>query len=400
MEANKGESLAKRIYTLTVLDSLLQDHVVRALLRVLQADDERGRYYCEFVAAVYRAGGDLGEHLLQQVLNSENPVVRMHAAGTAVPRQMADSLKNELVILSEIAALPCEQLAEIAGQEALPAYASTAHDFGSIYSQRLAQAATCGYGIFAKWHMFTIAENAELLPVKNPDPQRISQLEGYEREREQVVLNTRALLAGLAASNILLYGDAGTGKSSTVKAIANEFCKDGLRLVEVRKNQLYQIPLLMDKLAENPLKFILFIDDLSFPADDKDFTALKAILEGNVSARPSNIAVYATSNRRHLMRQSFGSRTGDEVHLSDTLEEEASLSARFGLTVTFQRPSREEYAQVVLSIAKEIGVDTDEKVLCERAEAYAIRCGGRSPRAARQFVEQQKAMQAFNGDGR
>lgn len=139
--------------------------------------------------------------------------------------------------------------------------------------------------MFAKHHVFTV-ENGQLVPVKYPDPQRLSELPGYEKEREKVIANTKALLAGMPANNVLLYGDAGTGKSSAVKAIANEFAPEGLRLVEVKKNQLYQIPDLMDKLAANPLKFILFIDDLSFTANDDNFAALKAILEGSVGAGP------------------------------------------------------------------------------------------------------------------
>ena len=171
--------------------------------------------------------------------------------------------------------------------------------------------------------------------ASTPDPQRLSELPGYEKEREKVIANTKALLAGMPANNVLLYGDAGTGKSSAVKAIANEFAPEGLRLVEVKKNQLYQIPDLMDKLAANPLKFILFIDDLSFTANDDNFAALKAILEGSVGGRAKNIAVYATSNRRHLIKETLTDRTGDDIHEADTRQELMSLSARFGLTVTF-----------------------------------------------------------------
>ena len=141
---------------------------------------------------------------------------------------------------------------------------------------------------------------------------------GYEREREKVIANTRALLEGKPANNVLLYGDAGTGKSSAIKAIANAFADQGLRLVEVKKNQLYQIPDLIDQLAANPLKFILFIDDLSFSSNDDNFAALKAILEGSVGGRARNIAVYATSNRRHLIKETLTDRTGDDIHEADT----------------------------------------------------------------------------------
>lgn len=138
---------------------------------------------------------------------------------------------------------------------------------------------------------------------------------------------------------MLLYGDAGTGKSSTVKALANAYQDQGLRLIQVEKSRLRHIPALLDTLSGLPLKFILFIDDLSFASDDRDFTALKTVLEGSVAARSGNTVVFATSNRRHLVQETFQQRQGDEIHLSDTLEEVASLSARFGIVITFGKPA-------------------------------------------------------------
>ena len=172
---------------------------------------------------------------------------------------------------------------------------------------------------------------------------------------------------------------------------ANEYAADGLRLVEVKKNQLYQIPDLMDSLAANPLKFILFIDDLSFTANDDNFAALKAILEGSVGGRAGNIAVYATSNRRHLIKETLSDRSGDDIHESDTRQELMSLSARFGLTITFLSPDRERYLHIVGELAKQYGLDTDQRELAVRSEAFAIRMGGRSARVAKQFIELCKA---------
>ena len=143
--------------------------------------------------------------------------------------------------------------------------------------------------MFARHHVFMLGDEGKLAPVRHPDPQRLEDLPGYEREREKIIANTKALLAGLPANNVLLYGDAGTGKSSAVKAIANEYASQGLRLVEVKKNQLYLLPDLMDKLAANPLKFILFIDDLSFASNDDNFAALKAILEGSAGGRAATL---------------------------------------------------------------------------------------------------------------
>jgi len=160
-----------------------------------------------------------------------------------------------------------------------------------------------------------------------------------------------------------------------VKAIANEFAADGLRLVEVKKNQLYQIPALLDSLAQNPLKFILFIDDLSFSANDDNFAALKAILEGSVGGRSQNVVVYATSNRRHLIKETLSDRSGDDIHEADTRQELMSLSARFGLTVTFQRPDKVRFEEILLDLAKQYGVQMPSDQLFIKGEAFAIRAG-------------------------
>ena len=182
------------------------------------------------------------------------------------------------------------------------------------------------------------------------------------------------------------------GKSSTVKAVANEFSGSGLRLIQIEKSLLHTIPPLLDELADNPLKFILFIDDLSFAANDGHFTALKTILEGSVAARSGNVVVYATSNRRHLISERFADREGGEIHLNDSLEEVASLSARFGLVITFEKPGKDFYIELVLHLAERNGLSLPREMLVREAEAYAIRSGGRTPRAARQFVEFKIAM--------
>lgn len=171
----------------------------------------------------------------------------------------------------------------------------------------------------------------------------------------------------------------GTGKSSTVKAIANAFAPDGLRLVEVKKHQLYQIPALMDELSRNPLKFILFIDDLSFTANDDNFAALKAILEGSVSGSPGTSPSTPPPTRRHLVKETFADRDGDELYAADTRQEMMSLAARFGLTVTFLRPEKQRFREILLALAPQYGVDCPEEQLVEQAEAFALRAGGRSP---------------------
>jgi predicted AAA+ superfamily ATPase len=266
-------------------------------------------------------------------------------------------------------------------------------DFKCLYSDQLKNVSKEGYGIFARHRAFSMTKEGLLSPIAHPDSLLLSGLYGYEKERKKIIKNTEALLKGLPANNILLYGDAGTGKSSTVKAVANEYFEKGLRLIQIEKSLLHTIPALLDDLAENPLKFILFIDDLSFVSNDKDFTALKTVLEGSVAARSDNVVVYATSNRRHLVNETFGSRQGDEIHLNDTLEEVSSLSARFGIVITFGKPDRDLFVTLVMQLAEHYGLSMPKNDLIKGAEAYAIRSGGRSPRVARQYVEYKIAME-------
>ena len=393
-----------RLHGLVVFRSLLDDTVVAKLLDLTDRMEAGAPGYgpvcdavAQFEAALFEHTTNWGSYLSAAVLEAETVCVRQAASGTLAPA-LQTALDSELAFLQALCGLTLDELLAAAGSATgqaqelafLPRWETSGIDLPAAYAQRMSEVGKKGYGMFAKHHVFTV-ENGQLVPVKYPDPQRLSELPGYEKEREKVIANTKALLAGMPANNVLLYGDAGTGKSSAVKAIANEFAPEGLRLVEVKKNQLYQIPDLMDKLAANPLKFILFIDDLSFTANDDNFAALKAILEGSVGGRARNIAVYATSNRRHLIKETLTDRTGDDIHEADTRQELMSLSARFGLTVTFQRPEKARFETILAELAKQHGIDMPMDQLLVKAEAFAIRAGGRSPRVAKQFIEQCEA---------
>ena len=199
--------------------------------------------------------------------------------------------------------------------------------------------------------------------------------------------NTRAFVEGRPAANTLLCGDAGTGKSSTVKAVANAFFDEGVRLIELRKDQLSLLPYVMGKISGNPLKFIIFIDDLAFNRSDDNFSMLKAALEGSASAKAENAVIYATSNRRHIIKESFSDRDGDDVHRNDTLQETLSLSERFGLVVLFSKPDKKLYLEIVHELAKTHGVQMEQAELDVQAEAFALRKGNRSARCAEQFID-------------
>lgn len=243
-----------------------------------------------------------------------------------------------------------------------------------------------GCGIFARYKAF-IWRDGDIQPVLHPDRIDMESFTGYEIQRDMVVNNTKSFIEGKSCNNCLLYGDKGTGKSSTVKAIANEFRKDGLRIVEIPKERLIDFPILVDKIAALPMKFIIFIDDLSFQKQDQSYTTLKAVLEGGLAARPDNALIYATSNRRHLVKESFSDRTDDDVNTRDNMQESLSLSDRFGLAVCYSIPTKKEFVDIVIALARQRGIDMSDEELEMGAERFALSRGGRSPRCAKQYVE-------------
>ena len=395
---DKLASLRRSAQSLTIFRRLLATPTVKRMLSLAdireKSVEEAVSAYADFAASLFPHSLNWSEYLLTLVLEDENFYMLKQAQDENPGAELEKCLKEELDILGRLSRVTGEEIArEIDYEGHLPRWQTDDIDFYSVYKQRMEEIHAHGYGIFAKYAAFVV-EDGELVPVKHPDDIRLSQLSGYDREHQEVVDNTRALLKGLPAANALLYGDAGTGKSTTVKAVANEFKNQGLRLIELKKRQLHQIPKLVDYLSRNPLKFILFIDDLSFTKDDDDFAALKAILEGSVSAKADNLVVYATSNRRHLVKENFSDREGDEIHKNDTIEEMISLSDRFGLTITFFKPGKDKYLDIARDLAKQYGLKISTAEVDAAAERFALSRGGRSPRVAKQCVEHLKALEA------
>ncbi|MGM9916189.1 ATP-binding protein [Anaerotignum sp.] len=398
MQTNSYQLYNQKLNGLTVFRSLLDDALLQrlqALLSACEKDEWEGLVsaYGAFVSTLFERDIDFSHALLELVLNDENRFLLSAAKGEACPVLISRAAQKELEFFTELASFSSKDAKISLPEEIaafLPDWETAPLDFQAAYEKRIADAPKKGYGIFARYHVFSFGADG-LQPVKHPDPQSLSQLSGYEREVGIVMRNTQALLRGGTPSNLLLYGDAGTGKSSTIKAVANELQEQGLRLIEIKKSQLFRLPALLELLSENPLKFIIFIDDLSFTGNDEHFSALKATLEGSVTACAKNTVIYATSNRRHLVKETMGERSGDDIHLNDTLQELMSLSARFGMTITFQKPDKEGYLSIVRHLAKEYGLELPEEELCTKAEAFAIRQNGRSPRTAKHFVETQMA---------
>ncbi|MEE1046790.1 MAG: ATP-binding protein [Clostridia bacterium] len=381
------KELKDRIFALCIFRDLWNDTVFHSLFSYIKHPSATA--YAEFVSLLYEAnGGDLGEHIKELCMNSENVYVKTVASGKPIPAYMQEALEYELDTLQMICSLGKNTLAPLSKYNGfLPDFTTTDIRLKELYLHRTENVGKYGYGIYAKNRMFYVDENGHIVPVLHPDKTELSDLVDYERERQIVIDNTKALLAGKPAANILLTGDAGTGKSSTVKAVANALWDEGLRIIEMRKDQLRSIPKVLDELSSNPLKFIMFIDDLSFLKDDDNFNALKAVLEGSVTAKSNNVVIYATSNRRHIIKESFSDREGDDVHRNDTMQELVSLSERFGIHITFSKPNKQTFLHIVHHLAEEngIGMPTDELDLL--AERFALERGGRSARLAKQFID-------------
>lgn len=361
---------------------LEKDEVVHAFYELLR--EPAPESYAVFVGKLYESGQtDWTAYLRERVLECENGCIRLAAKNIPLPGVMRTAAKTELHVLSEMAVLS-PGFFDVYGYKAGYLVADEVDLYG-LWLERLKKIGSHGFGDFAKYSMFRY-EKGQIVPVVNPDPVRLDDLIGYDVQKEVLVKNTRGLVKGRPSSNVLLYGDAGTGKSASVKAVVNEFVGDGVRLIELDRFSLPDLPRLLDVLADSPLKFVIFIDDLSFQENDESFGALKAVLEGSSSARSRNTVIYATSNRRHLVRETFQSREGDEIHRNDTMQETVSLSERFGIRLLYERPGKDLYLRIVSELAKKSGLSEDG--LVKGAERFALGKAGRSGRAARQFVEQ------------
>lgn len=243
-----------------------------------------------------------------------------------------------------------------------------------------------GCGIYGAYRAFRWLDG-EIVGVENPDPIEFEDLVGYEDEHRIVIDNTERFLRGLPASNILLYGDRGTGKSSTVKAVLNMYYKRGLRLIEVSRQDLLDLNKIISFISKRGLKFILFLDDLSFEENETEYKILKSTLEGGIEKLPTNVLIYATSNRRHMIKEYLTDNAQSEIHSLDTKQEKLSLADRFGITVTFTSPGKEEYLKIVESLAQKYHIDLDRDTLIRESMRWSSWHNGMSPRTARQFID-------------
>ncbi|TXJ12423.1 ATP-binding protein [Brachyspira aalborgi] len=380
--------------SIVIFRNILKTKVIKKLLKFLNCETKENidnikqiDLYCEFLSELFKSNNNLADFILSQIFLDDNIYISKCILKQEINNNLKKTFKNELNFFKYISSFDFSSIFNKEYSKNIAELEIKEIDFYKIYSEHIKNIDKKGYGIFYNNNMFVLDDRKNIIAVKNKDNQDIKKLYGYEIERNKVLSNTKILIEGKKANNILLYGDAGTGKSSTVKAVANFFKDEGLRLIEIKKNQLHFITDIIEKLSCSPLKFIIFIDDLTFSSNDDTFSYLKAILEGGVNSFPNNIAVYVTSNYRHLIKENFTDRTGDDIHVEDTIQQIMSLTNRFGTIITFQRPNRDLFSEIVLSYAKENNIKTDKEELINQAEAYAIRSAGRSPRVAKQFIE-------------
>lgn len=430
VEEKRAGELVQWMSRLMVYRRLLQDPVMERLCQYLQAaPNTQGIFFSRlFFALAQEAEKDRPfvvdgwkNHLINLIAWDENPFSRQAAIqGDNLSPALLEAAVHDLRCLHRLYHFPWgegegrpswERMLEGSKLHPLPAplqelvakfqapvltpedYAFLARELAQYYRKE-------GMGVFGRYHALRWdGLSQKLVGVANPDGIRLSQLIGYERQKEELLANTESFLAGYGANNVLLYGDRGTGKSSLVKALVHAYGPKGLRLVEVQKQDLAQLPLLLQQLSPWPWRFILFVDDLSFEEFEVEYKGLKAVLEGGLEARPQNVLIYATTNRRSLVRQSFSERQGDDVHAADTLQEKLSLADRFGLTLTFVAPDKEQYLEMVEAMARERGIDLDRQELHRLALEWELRHSGRSGRVARQFIDYLSGRLFLNGTG-
>jgi uncharacterized protein len=394
---------------------LLADDVGQAFLQLQEALVTRDRRaVVEAYGAWFSALGDRAigwqEHLLQRLVEADNSFSRA-AAQSDIALAVAMGAGRDLQVLQQLYDYDVEAIAADVNQQAnltvpLVPWVNWVSDRGplqpirqafegsedwtdamptlvEIYRQR-------GVGRFGNYWAFRW-QRGQLVGLAHPDPVALHNLVGYEWQQQALVKNTESLLNGHSALNVLLYGSRGTGKSSLVKSLLSRYGKRGLRLVEIAKADLPDLPLVVEQVRNIPQKFIFFVDDLSFEADEEQFKALKVVLEGSITARPSNVVVYATSNRRHLIREYFSDRPAprdqDELSTWDTVQEKLSFSDRFGLTLTFEPTDQDTYLKIVFHMAQEQSIVLEPDKLKFLALQWATQQNGRSGRTARQFID-------------
>lgn len=364
---------------LTVLRGLLNDELIAALAR----RDNGEREAAEFLNAVFRRGCEtcLRTHIEELILTDENPFSVRCATKKAISERLELAFQQDLTILRGAAQSACRKFDFEEGSSRPPFEQDAARTCEGLraYYQKF------GYGPFLRNAAFTFGADG-LRPMRYLSRVTLAELKDYREEKSEIERNITGFLQGLPFLNMLLYGDKGTGKSSTVHAMLDRYFDDGLRLIELDDQSLTRIGEIRQSVAQVPLKFLLFLDDIALDGNDERLSAVKASLEGTLSGGADNTMIVATSNRRHIVKENFSDRA-DAVHASDAMDEQLSLSDRFGLTVLFSTTDKARYLSIVRQLAADKRLCIGDDELCTLAERWALTKGGRSPRRAKQFVD-------------
>ncbi|MCY7275539.1 MAG: ATP-binding protein [Phormidesmis sp. CAN_BIN44] len=407
------QALYQNLLSLLVYREILGDRVGQAFLELLQSLIQGDsaialQTYGSWFSALAERNQGWQDYLLDRLLTAENSFSRQKSDD--LPSALIKAVERDLQILQSLYCCRSEQICEWVSQQTsaqnLTAWSDelfqektvaplktklrTIPDWAEAVDELAAYYREFGTGVFAEYRAFRW-QRGQLVAIAHPDLQQASDLIGYETQREMLLKNTEFLLSGSSALHILLYGSRGSGKSSLVKSLLRQYSDRQLRLIEVGKSELKDLSEIVELLRNLPQKFIIFVDDLSFEEDDDAYKSLKVVLEGNLTARPQNVVVYATSNRRHLVREFFDDRPrpkdADEVHHWDTVQEKLSFSDRFGLTLTFEPADQATYLTMIHHLAQQAGITLASEDLDYRALQWATRHNGRSGRTARQFID-------------
>lgn len=389
--------LRAQLRGLSAFRSLLDTPMLKDALQLLDAaarrDGEGALAAYDQMFYLLKAEGysGLGTWMWDTLRYTETPYGDLAGSGRSDP-ELEEAARRDAETLLQLARLRAEDIRValkpilteeyVSVLDNLPAWETgapfTFEELAAFYQEN-------GAGLYAKYRAF-LWEEGRLVPVADPDCPHPVELLGYDQQRKQVLDNTRLLVEGKPSNNVLLFGDGGTGKSATVKSMLYLPGMENLRLIEIQKENLVGMPRLIRSLAGRRQSFILFIDDLAFDQDDKTYSSLKTILEGGLEKRPLNVAIYATSNRRHLVRQTFSDRAGDEVDAFETISEKTALAERFGLRIPYMTMSKTEYLALIDHLAGLYHVEMNREVLHAKAMEWEIRHAGRTPRVARQFI--------------
>ena len=389
--------LRAQLRGLSAFRSLLDTPILKDALQLLDAaacrdgEGALAAYDQMFYRLKAEGYSGLGTWLWDTLRYTETPYGDLAGSGRSDPELEGAALRDAETLL-QLARLGAEDIRValkpilteeyVSVLDNLPAWETgapfTFEELAAFYQEN-------GAGLYAKYRAF-LWEEGRLVPVADPDCPHPVELLGYDQQRKQVLDNTRLLVEGKPSNNVLLFGDGGTGKSATVKSMLYLPGMENLRLIEIQKENLVGMPRLIRSLAGRRQSFILFIDDLAFDQDDKTYSSLKTILEGGLEKRPLNVAIYATSNRRHLVRQTFSDRAGDEVDAFETISEKTALAERFGLRIPYMTMSKSEYLALIDHLAGLYHVEMNREVLHAKAMEWEIRHAGRTPRVARQFI--------------